>query len=108
MQEKKGAQHSTRMENLELNQGSEETNKDSFLVGTQDPKSGLEKPKQIRPTTVTKDTENHLTAENQNGMMMGDDKLMTPRDESEKYDNMEKEGIRPSGNASSEQNNRKK
>ena len=40
--------------------------------------------------------------------MLGDDKLMTPRDESEKYDNMEKEGIRPSSNASLEQNNRKK
>ena len=44
-------------------------------------------------------------------MKLGDDKLMTPKDESEnkkKCDNMEKVGIRPSGNTSLGRNNRKK
>ena len=67
--------------------------------------------RQTRPTTVTKETKNHLATKNQDGMKLGDDKLMTPKDESEskkKCDNMEKVGIRPSGNTSLGRNNRKK
>ena len=71
----------------------------------------MEKLKQIRPTTVTKETKNHLATRNEDGMKLGDNKLMTPKDESEskkKCDNMKKVGIRPSGNTSLRRNNRKK
>ena len=72
----------------------------------------MEKLRQTRPTTVTKETKNHPAAKDQDGMKLGDDKLvwMTPKDESEsekKCDNMKKVGIRPSGNTSLGRNNRK-
>ena len=51
MQEKMRAQHSTRMENLELNQDSEKTERDSSLIGAQDPKSGMQEKMRAQHST---------------------------------------------------------
>ena len=43
----------------------------------------MEKLRQTRPTTVTKETKSHLAAKNQDDMEPGDDNLMTPKAGSE-------------------------
>ena len=45
------AQHPTRMENLELNQDSEKTDRDSSLIGAQDHKSGMQERMRAQPSS---------------------------------------------------------
>ena len=45
------AQHSSRMENLELNQDSERTVRDSFPIEAQDPRSGMQEKMRAQHST---------------------------------------------------------